>query len=83
MDVADGSLDFAFIDANHSYEGASADAAAWFPKVKPGGWLCGHDYGNPRWGVQRAVDEFAAKIHLPVETDEDRTWFIQVPATSS
>ena len=40
---ADGSLDFVFIDADHSYEAAKADIAAWRSKVKPGGILCGHD----------------------------------------
>ena len=40
---ADGSLDFVFVDADHSYEAAKADIAAWRSKVKPGGILCGHD----------------------------------------
>ncbi len=42
---ADGSLDWVFIDADHSFEAVSADVAAWYPKVKPGGILSGHDYG--------------------------------------
>ena len=54
----DGSLDFVFLDAEHSYESAAADIAAWWPKLKPGGILFGHDYGHPRFpGVKRAFDE--------------------------
>ena len=40
---ADGSLDFVFVDADHSYEAAKADIAALRSKVKPGGIFCGHD----------------------------------------
>lgn len=52
----DGSLDYVFIDADHSYEKVSADIDAWRPKVRPGGMLAGHDYGEP-CGVKQAVDE--------------------------
>lgn len=79
--VPDGSLDFVFIDGDHSYEGCAADIAAWLPKVKPGAWLCGHDYhrpGFPLEGVKKAVDEFAAGKGMRVETDADNTWFIRV-----
>lgn len=52
----DKSVDFAFIDANHSYEHVKADIEAWLPKMKIGGMLSGHDYGEP-CGVKQAVDE--------------------------
>ena len=59
--VADASLDFVFIDADHSYESVRADILAWLPKIRPayeghhGGTLAGHDYD--REGVRRAVRE--------------------------
>jgi hypothetical protein len=54
----DASLDFVFIDADHSYESVKADIDAWLPKVRHGGILAGHDYGAPLWpGVKQAVDE--------------------------
>lgn len=58
----DGSLDFVFIDADHSYDAVIADIAAWQPKVKAGGWLGGHDY-HPRTfpGVVKAVDRVFGK----------------------
>jgi hypothetical protein len=74
----DRHFDFVFIDADHSYEGCKADIAAWEAKVKPGGWLCGHDYDNthhPEFGVKRAVDEYCAARGLVLETGGNFTWF--------
>lgn len=55
---ADGSVSFALIDAAHDYDSVKADIAAWLPKMKTGGWLCGDDIA---WGddrpVERAVTE--------------------------
>ena len=56
----DGSLDFVFIDGSHLYKAVKADIKAWLPKVKVGGYIGGHDYGNfnePLNGVKKAVDE--------------------------
>jgi len=42
---ADGSVDFVFIDGDHSYNGCRRDFEAWLPKMKPNGSvLAGHDY---------------------------------------
>lgn len=81
--IADRSLDFVFIDADHGYEGAKADIRAWFSKVKPGGLLCGHDYENtgyPKFGVTRAVNEFSRESGLLFQLGENFTWFMRVPA---
>ena len=52
---ADATLDFVFIDADHSYEAAKADIAAWRSKVKPGGILCGHDCELRVTSANRAI----------------------------
>lgn len=76
--VADGSQDLVFIDAAHDYESVRADLAAWRGKVKPGGWLGGHDYlnapGRP-YGVRRAVD---GAFPAGVELDAEDTWFVRM-----
>jgi Methyltransferase domain len=82
--IADDYLDFVFIDADHSYRGASEDIAAWEPKVKRGGVLGGHDYGHARtkdewtWGPKQAVDEAVAENGWTLERGENFTWFVRL-----
>jgi predicted O-methyltransferase YrrM len=75
--VEDGSLDFVFIDADHSYEGVKADIEAWDPKVREGGYVIGHDYDFPKWWgkqVKQAVDEIYGE---KVKTGPDNLWYIK------
>lgn len=52
-------IDFLYVDADHSYNGCSADLEAWVRHVKPGGLIAGDDYEHPRYpGVKEAWDEF-------------------------
>lgn len=41
--VADESMDFIFIDADHRYSYIRSDILNWYPKLKEGGLICGHD----------------------------------------
>jgi hypothetical protein len=73
-EIDDGSIDFVFIDAQHTYEGVKSDIALWRGKVREGGILCGHDYDftRPRFAdVIRAVDESLGKV----ETAADHVWW--------
>ncbi|MAF36191.1 hypothetical protein CL622_03680 [archaeon] len=54
----DRSLDFVFIDGEHSYLGCYIDIVCWFKKIKPGGTIAGHDYlDDDMPGVTQAVTE--------------------------
>lgn len=54
--IPDGSLDYIFIDGDHSYEAVKNDMSNYFSKVRSGGIFAGHDHS---WeGVTRAVEEF-------------------------
>jgi predicted O-methyltransferase YrrM len=53
----DASLDAAFLDADHVYESIRKDIDAWLPKIKPGGYLAGHDFTLFYPGVIQAVTE--------------------------
>jgi len=56
-DFEDNSLDFVFIDGNHSFEYVIDDIAAWSKKVRPGGIIAGHDYWtsseNKKWQIYK------------------------------
>jgi hypothetical protein len=76
---ADASLDFVYIDANHEYQAVVDDIHAWYPKVKPGGVLAGHDYldgmlpaGN--FGVKSAVRAFECETGLVAHGTLDPHW---------
>jgi hypothetical protein len=81
----DESLDWVYIDANHGYEAIKEDLALWWPKVKKGGILSGHDYAvRPSFGVVQAVNEFLIKhslyfSHLTREEHIYDSWAIRKP----
>lgn len=69
----DGTLDFVYIDANHSEPYVSQDIEAWTPKVRSGGIVAGHDYarikGNEEedsknWAVIPAINKYAKENNL-------------------
>ena len=67
----DESIDWVYIDGNHTYEGTLEDLYLWWPKLKIGGYLTGDDYAptsNPRFGVVKAVNDFVAKLGLTMHT---------------
>lgn len=79
-----GPLDFVYLDADHSYESVKADIEAWFPLVKSGGVIAGHDYIKDgvypfgTFGVQRAVKEFFGPIEATVTVthEEFPSWLV-------
>ena len=78
----DESLDFVYIDANHAMREVVRDIAAWYPKVRPGGLIGGHDYLDkpPVYGVKSAVDTFFKDEYVHVTTeDEWPSWFVLKP----
>jgi hypothetical protein len=68
----DASLGLAFIDADHSHIAVASDIAAWWPKVAPGGFLCGHDHDREHPGVMRAVHEFVGRTGFAVDLSGGR-----------
>lgn len=66
----DGSLDFVYVDGDHSLEGVRADIELYWPKLRPGGIMAGDDYHLGRWwgdGVVRAFSELAGQPDTFIE----------------
>ncbi|QDT40359.1 hypothetical protein Pan241w_04150 [Gimesia alba] len=86
---SDGHFDFIYIDADHTYEGVCQDLELWWPKVRRGGVLSGHDYilrKNPKglvFGVVPAVHEFIGRHFLQEQfyctwpDEQPGNWFIR------
>lgn len=74
------SLDLIFLDGPHDYENVKLDIQSWLPKVKPGGWIGGHDYdekGDSWPGVKQATHEaFGDRSHAA--RDGSTVWMHQV-----
>lgn len=69
--VDDETIDFVYIDGNHGYSFVKEDITNWFPKLKNGGILGGHDYG---WSsVRRAIKDVIGED--PYMTFIDGSWF--------
>ena len=66
LEIPNSTLDWVYIDADHSYEGCLRDLELSLLKIKPNGFIMGHDYeinkakckADWNFGVGRAVDEF-------------------------
>jgi len=66
---SDNYFDLVFVDADHSFEGCFSDLHAWYPKVKPGKFLMGHDFAHRlrnTFGVFNAVNKFTTEMGLKI-----------------
>lgn len=60
--ISEHSLDWIYIDGDHSYRGCRADLEMADLLVHAQGYICGHDYTDAQhYGVIQAVDEFVAQ----------------------
>lgn len=60
-DFENDSIDFVYIDGNHSFRYVAEDICEWVKKVRPGGVVCGHDYMYARpanFHVRYVVDAY-------------------------
>lgn len=81
------SLDYVYIDADHTKDGSLADMLLWWKRIRQGGILGGHDYiklkarNGVSFGVIEAVDEFMDFFKISAEClhitkPGFRSWFV-------
>lgn len=83
-------FDFIYLDGDHSYTGITEDLKLWWPLVRVGGCLAGHDFTdwtkrinkeNPKFirKVKSAVIDFFGKLNREFKTtymDSPKSWWI-------
>lgn len=85
--IADASLDFVYIDAQHHEAAVTDDLNRWHPKLRSGGMLGGHDYLDGTFefgvfGVKTAVDNFVRLHSLRLQVTRERlspSWYLFKP----
>lgn len=71
------SLDFVYIDANHSLPYVIQDIFLWSEKVRPGGIVAGHDY--IRYNAERIQCHVVEAVHAWVKAYRIAPWFVIGP----
>lgn len=66
----DNSIDFVYIDGLHDYDSVKKDLESWYPKVKLGGVISGHDYTIHWPGVFSAVQDFTKQKNYEINTTD-------------
>jgi hypothetical protein len=71
-------VNFVYIDGSHDYDAVKRDIQLYVSKVKPGGFIGGHDISAS--GVAKAVQEFTDDNHLFL-INSPPDWYIQLTLT--
>lgn len=67
-DFKDNTIDVIYIDGNHGYDSVCNDITEWYPKIKEGGIIAGHDYYE---NIKLAVNN---TIGYPHRIYDDTSW---------
>jgi hypothetical protein len=62
-EIPDGSLDFAYVDGDHTLRGITVDLIRVFPKIRDGGWIGGDDFSPSIW---QHKEEFEPTLVFPL-----------------
>ena len=84
QNFSDESLDFVYLDADHSLSSVQEELRVWFPKIRPGGLFAGHDFldgatDECEFGVKSAVEAWEAQSGYCVASTAESnfaTWYV-------
>lgn len=71
-----GTVDFCYVDAGHTYDCVTNDLTAWWPKIRPGAIFGGDDYTKGYPGLQQAVWDFFKPRNIKVSR-MGRCWTVR------
>lgn len=77
--VIPNELDFVYIDGNHSYEYVKKDIETYYPKIRVGGVIGGHDITDnlSSEDIRRAASEFAVNNNKTLSIKSPDWWIIK------
>jgi len=74
-------VDVVFLDGAHDFHSVLGDLEVWWPRLRVGGFMAGHDFSMADPGVMQAIWRF---FHRPLHADytevfldTDYTWWVQ------
>lgn len=73
----DGFFDAVYIDGDHRQEQVYNDIKSWYPKVKPGGVIGGHDFNDYHGGVILGVMQYLDENQLVLTDTRADDWWIE------
>lgn len=77
----DRTFDVVFIDGNHYYDYVVEDIGLWVPRIRVGGWLCGHDYQSVWEPTMRAVNDVVQHLDQRPTNAADGVWGAKITST--
>jgi Methyltransferase domain len=84
--IPDGTIDFAYVDGDHTLRGISIDLISVYPKVRLGGWLGGDDLSPSIWQHSNEFEpsfvfpfavHFAEAVGVPIYALPHRQFLIE------
>jgi hypothetical protein len=75
-DFKDGSLDFVYLDGDHSFRYVAEDIVEWTKKVRKGGVVSGHDYFNTAPLAKNVMCHVKAVVDAYTKYYEIKDWYL-------
>ena len=76
QDFKDESLDFAYIDGDHSFKYIAEDICEWEKKVRKGGVVSGHDYFNTDPAASNVICHVKAVVDAYTKVFDINNWYV-------
>ena len=76
----DNSVNFLYLDTTHDNT-TITELELWWPKVKPGGRMCGDDYDKAP--VSTSLDRYFSSASLPVTNLPHKQWCVRKPTSNN